>query len=122
VLHNVVEDRLISSYGRERVGVGETLSIPVCRTFSQIDPDSGAVLHFLFLYENELGQLYDSYVWVRVRPPRTKLVKLTPGEFPFPGVVAVEKPLDASQPYDASSARKVLKTLAAAARKAQAVH
>ena len=112
ILHNITEDRLLD-YGRECIDVDETLSIPICHTFAQIDEDSGAVLHYLLLYENEIGRLYDSYVWIQVRTPH-----MTEAPFGAPVMLTSEvlRPSDASIPYHGRPERDVRRHLSLALR------
>jgi hypothetical protein len=118
-LQNVTEDQLMD-YGRDYLAVGETLDVPVGYKLPIVTSDSEAVLHFLFLYENEMGELYDSYLWVRVRLPPAESVHVT--EAMPSGVVVrypsvrIENPTDASCLYDGSAAAAVRRSLRAAER------
>jgi hypothetical protein len=113
---NVTEDELLAGFGRERYRPGDTLRIPIDHTFTQISEANEAVLHYLLLYENEMGELFDSYVWVRVHvPPEQTIV---PDRMIREGLVVrypeprIEQPYVGTVPYDEADAASIREKLA----------
>lgn len=51
----------------KEIAFNDTISISMKHIILNVNQKQEGVLHHLFLYENELGVLYDTYYWIRFR-------------------------------------------------------